>query len=72
MPSAFIAIEQQKTPENELESITIYGGGNGHGAGMSQYGAMGMAEQGFDYKQILEHYFDGAQVQRIINTEQDL
>ena len=72
LPSAFIAIEQQKTPENELESITIYGAGNGHGAGMSQYGAMGMAEQGFDYKQILEHYFDGAKVQRIINAEQDL
>ncbi len=67
LPSAFIAIEEQKTPENEIESITIYGGGNGHGAGMSQYGSMGMAEQGFGYKQILEHYFDGAQVQRIIN-----
>ena len=67
LPSAFIAIEEQKTPENELESITIYGGGNGHGAGMSQYGSMGMAQQGFDYKQILEHYFDGAQVQKIIN-----
>ncbi len=61
LPSAFIAIEEQKTPER-LESITIYGGGNGHGAGMSQYGAMGMAEQGFDYKQILEHYFDGAEI----------
>ncbi len=68
LPSAFIVIEEQKTPENDLESVTIYGGGNGHGAGMSQYGSMGMAEKGFDYQQILEHYFEGAKVQRIIEN----
>ncbi len=68
LPSAFIVIEEQKTPENDLESVIIYGGGNGHGAGMSQYGSMGMAEKGFDYQQILEHYFEGAKVQRIIEN----
>ena len=61
LPSAFIAIEEQKTPER-LESITIYGGGNGHGAGMSQYGAMGMAEQVNDNNQILEQYLDCAEI----------
>ena len=66
LPSAFIVLEEEKSPEGLLESVTIYGGGNGHGAGMSQYGAKAMAEQGFDYTEILQHYFEGAKVQRII------
>lgn len=35
------------------------GTGYGHGVGMSQYGAKGMAEQGYNYEQILKHYFTG-------------
>ena len=31
--------------------------GYGHGVGMSQYGANGMAKQGADYKEILRHYY---------------
>lgn len=38
------------------------GMGHGHGVGMSQSGACGMAEQGFTYKEILEHYFTGISV----------
>ncbi|GAE03987.1 SpoIID protein homolog [Paenibacillus sp. JCM 10914] len=33
------------------------GKGFGHGLGMSQWGAKGMADEGYDYKQILEHYY---------------
>ncbi len=36
---------------------TIYGGGYGHGVGMSQNGAEGMAKQGCGYKDILNFYF---------------
>lgn len=36
---------------------TINGNGYGHGVGMSQWGARGMAENGFTYDQILKHYF---------------
>jgi stage II sporulation protein D len=39
------------------------GKGFGHGLGMSQYGAKGMAEAGNNYQKILEHYFQGAKVQ---------
>lgn len=35
---------------------------NGHGVGMSQYGANGMAMQGFSYKKILSHYYSGTVV----------
>ena len=33
--------------------------GYGHGVGMSQYGAKGMAEAGFDYEDIIMYYYDG-------------
>ncbi|MGE5678837.1 MAG: SpoIID/LytB domain-containing protein [Pseudomonadota bacterium] len=42
---------------------TFQGKGFGHGLGMSQYGAKGMAEAGNNYEEILEHYYQGAVVQ---------
>ena len=39
------------------DNYVITGGGYGHGVGMSQWGARGMAENGFTYDQILHHYF---------------
>ena len=44
--------------DNILHELTIYGAGWGHGVGMSQYGALGMAEAGFNYKEILKFYYD--------------
>ena len=44
------------------DSFVFSGMGWGHGVGMSQYGAKGMAEAGFDYKAILTHYFKGTEV----------
>ncbi len=41
-----------------LNELKVYGGGLGHGAGMSQNGAKGMAEAGMDCKEILETFFD--------------
>jgi stage II sporulation protein D len=40
----------------------IRGGGDGHGIGMSQYGAYGYAQHGKDYRFILSHYYQGTQV----------
>ena len=44
------------------DSIVISGAGWGHGVGMSQCGAYGMASQGFDYKEILKYYYKGIEV----------
>ncbi|UJA21549.1 SpoIID/LytB domain-containing protein [Thermoleophilia bacterium SCSIO 60948] len=41
---------------------TIRGHGYGHGVGMSQYGAYGMAQQGKGYKQIIKHYYKGSKI----------
>jgi len=43
-------------------TITITSNGFGHGVGMSQYGANGMAERGANYKEILEHYYTGVKI----------
>ena len=42
--------------------FTIRGAGFGHGVGMSQYGAMGYASHGWDYKAILSHYYSGTEL----------
>jgi len=39
--------------------LVIRGAGFGHGVGMSQYGAYGYAQHGYDYSFILGHYFTG-------------
>lgn len=42
--------------------LEIRGAGRGHGVGLSQWGAKGMAEAGYNEKQILEHFYSGATV----------
>lgn len=42
--------------------------GYGHGVGMCQYGAKGLAEHGYDYKQIINHYYTGVQINNINNN----
>lgn len=44
---------------NSLEIVTT---GYGHGVGMSQWGAEGMANEGFNYKEILKHYFTDIEI----------
>ncbi len=55
-----------ETVNNDLETVwgdfTIYGQGFGHGVGMSQSGAKGMAQEGFSYTDILEYYYMGITV----------
>jgi stage II sporulation protein D len=42
--------------------LVISGGGFGHGVGLSQEGALGYAEHGFSYQQILAHYYTGTAI----------
>lgn len=39
--------------------------GYGHGVGMSQWGANGMAEKGYDFEEILKHFYTGVEVERV-------
>lgn len=46
-------------------NINIDTKGYGHGVGMSQYGAYGMAKNGYSYKEILSHYYVGTKLNKI-------
>ena len=46
------------------EILTLRGRGWGHGVGLCQIGAAMMARQGFDYIQILKHYYPGAEAEQ--------
>lgn len=57
---------------SERFSVVLKGGvahfegrGFGHGVGLCQWGARGMADEGRGYRQILQHYYKGAKVRRI-------
>lgn len=49
------------TDEN---GVTFHQRGYGHGVGMSQAGANGMAAEGADYAQILTHYYPGVTIEK--------
>ena len=43
-------------------TFVVTGHGWGHGVGLSQYGAYGYAQKGFDYEKIVLHYFPGTEI----------
>lgn len=54
LPSTFYYIAESDG------GFTIYGGGFGHGAGLSQNGANALAAKGYNYTYIIKHYFSSA------------
>ncbi|NCC24869.1 MAG: SpoIID/LytB domain-containing protein [Deltaproteobacteria bacterium] len=46
------------------DSFVLSGRGYGHGVGMSQWGAQGMAKAGGDYRKVLHHYYPGTSIAR--------
>lgn len=60
LPSANVVFEQEYNDKGELIYVKAYGGGFGHGVGLSQYGAGFMAtELGKSFDEILKHYYSG-------------
>jgi SpoIID/LytB domain protein len=59
IPSAMFVVDR------EGAATVLRGGGWGHGAGMCQWGAVGRAEAGQGYREILRAYFSGAEVARV-------
>ena len=62
---------RSKIPSNYLrvfpgsDSVYLYGEGFGHGVGMCQFGALELAQKGYNYKQILAHYFPKFKLKKI-------
>jgi stage II sporulation protein D len=57
LPLVLVVLLWAAAPADAAKRFTIRGAGFGHGVGMSQYGAMGYATHGWDYKRILGHYY---------------
>ncbi|NEU30392.1 stage II sporulation protein D [bacterium LRH843] len=51
--------------EKKGKEIVIQTRGWGHGVGMSQYGADGMAKEGKNYEEIVHHYYKGVDIQAL-------
>lgn len=74
LPSSMVAVngkgttskvsptKEEQKPVVEATSFLFVGKGNGHGIGMSQWGAKGLADQGYDYKAILQYYYKNVEL----------
>ncbi len=63
--SSAFAVETGKENDEGIPSeFTLYGAGWGHGVGLCQIGAAVMANSGYKYKDILEHYYPGAEIEK--------
>jgi stage II sporulation protein D len=63
--SSMFKVETRYGKDRLPKEFIFYGGGWGHGVGMCQAGACGMAKSGKSYQEILRHYFSRAQLKKI-------
>ena len=64
LPSTLFFVEPVEDKKNGGGiGFMVYGGGFGHGVGMGQTGAVGMAEKGFSFEEILKHYYQGVSLE---------
>ncbi|MDR3258463.1 MAG: SpoIID/LytB domain-containing protein [Fusobacteriaceae bacterium] len=64
LPSGYCAIEKNNG------NVTIYGGGNGHGVGMSQYAAFDLtANNNYTYKDVLHRYYPNTKLVNMYKLE---
>lgn len=61
LPSAFFMIDK-KEKNNKLSSITLTGGGYGHGVGLSQNGVKAMVDSGIGYEDIVQYFYAGTEM----------
>jgi SpoIID/LytB domain protein len=64
LPSGYFMLEALKE-KGKVTGYQVYGGGLGHGSGMSQNGARILAEQGSSYEEILAFYYAGMHLARL-------
>jgi len=64
-----LAVVAAVAPAQGASRLVVRGAGFGHGVGMSQYGAFGFANKGFDHTAILRHYYSGAEIGTLTGGE---
>lgn len=65
LKSGTFVVDLERNPQGLIEALTFTGAGWGHGVGMCQMGAIGRAEAGHNFKKILRHYYNKAQVSQL-------
>ncbi len=63
--SSAIIIEQETKQDSLPKKFKFYGAGWGHGVGLCQIGALGMALDGYSVEEILLHYFTDTKIEKI-------
>jgi len=57
LPSTYFDLVIERDEVGDIREVKARGRGNGHGVGMCQIGAIGMARKGYAYRDILAHYY---------------
>ncbi len=65
LPSALFTFSLERSPDGTLRTLQLTGKGHGHGVGLCQSGAMGMAAEGQGYREILQHYYRGTTIRKL-------
>lgn len=65
LPSAFMVFDIVRNSGGNISYITFYGGGYGHGVGMSQYGAGYLSSEGYTFDKILKTYYNGITIEKL-------
>ncbi|HET9425975.1 MAG TPA: SpoIID/LytB domain-containing protein [Gemmatimonadaceae bacterium] len=60
--STYFSVDSSQERDGYLTKLTLRGGGHGHGVGMCQWGAIGRARAGQDFRTILATYYPGTTV----------
>ncbi|MDD3731324.1 MAG: SpoIID/LytB domain-containing protein [candidate division Zixibacteria bacterium] len=65
LPSSNFQIEMQRDNSGQIVKIILKGQGYGHGVGMCQCGAIGLARKGWTFDKILKHYYSSVDVKKL-------
>ncbi len=65
LKDTLFVIDREYDKHGQISSFIFYGKGWGHGVGLCQVGAFGMAREGADYKEILKKYYHGIKIAKI-------
>lgn len=62
LPSSFFTMDKAFDDNNSLNQITFFGGGNGHGVGLSQNGAHNLILEGMSVEEVIQYYYTNCKV----------
>lgn len=51
--------------DDGTNKINVSGRGSGHGVGMAQWGAINMADAGYEYERIIKHFYTGVELESV-------